>query len=37
MLVVPAATAVTKPVVELTVATDVFVLLQAPPPSPLLV
>src|SRR4029079_5897174 len=34
--VVPAATAVTSPVVAFTVATEVLVLLHAPPPSPLL-
>ena len=35
--VVPAATAVTDPVLELTVATEVLVLLHAPPAVPLLV
>ena len=35
--VVPAATAVTNPVLELTVATEVLVLLQEPPAVPLLV
>jgi hypothetical protein len=34
---VPAATAVTNPVPELTVATAVLVLLQEPPPVPLVV
>ena len=37
MFVVPAATAVTRPVDALTVATEVLVLLHEPPPSPLLV
>ena len=37
ILVVPADTAVTIPVVELTVATVVFELLHIPPVSPLLV
>src|SRR4026209_229402 len=37
MSVVPAATAVTNPVDALTVATEVLVLLQAPPEVPLLV
>jgi hypothetical protein len=37
MSVVPAATAVTNPVPELTVATEVLVLVQAPPAVPLLV
>jgi hypothetical protein len=36
ILVVPAATAVTTPVVEFTVATEVLLLLQVPPPLPLL-
>ena len=35
--VVPAATAVTNPVPELTVATEVLVLVHAPPAVPLLV
>ena len=35
ILVVPALNAVTSPVNELTVATDVFVLLHVPPASPL--
>jgi hypothetical protein len=37
MSAVPAATAVTNPVLELTVATEVLVLVQAPPGVPLLV
>ena len=37
MLVVPAATAVITPVPSSTVAIEVFVLLQLPPPVPLLV
>ena len=37
IFVVPALTAVTTPVDEFTVATDVFVLLHVPPPVPLLV
>ena len=37
MSVVPAATAVTNPVLEFTVATDVLVLLHEPPAVPLLV
>ena len=37
ILVVPALTAVTNPVDELTVATEVLELLQLPPPVPLLV
>ena len=37
MFVVPALTAVTKPEIALTVATDVFELLQLPPEVPLLV
>ena len=37
ILAVPAATAVTSPVLELTVATEVLALLHAPPAVPLLV
>ena len=37
MVEVPSATAVTTPVVALTVATAVLLLLQVPPPVPLLV
>jgi hypothetical protein len=37
ILVVPAATAVTRPVDEFTVATEVLLLLQVPPSVPLLV